>query len=52
MHVIAAGGAVLSTRRLRVQGTANPFCADFRPHGPEITRRAADVGTARSLSLS
>ena len=51
VHVIAAGGSVL-TAPLPDQGISNPFCADFTPHGTEITSRAADGGDSRSLSLS
>ena len=50
VRVIAAGGSVL-TAPLQGQGAANPFCADFNPHGTEITGRAADGGDSRSLSL-
>ena len=50
VHVIAAGGSVL-TAPLPGQGVSNPFCADFKPHGAEITSRAADGGDSRSLSL-
>jgi hypothetical protein len=50
VRVIAAGGSVLTTP-LQGQGTANPFCADFKPHGTEITSRAADGGDSRSLAL-
>jgi beta-lactamase superfamily II metal-dependent hydrolase len=50
VRVIAAGGSVL-TAPLQGQGAANPFCADFKPHGAEITSRAADGGDSRSLSL-
>jgi competence protein ComEC len=50
VRVIAAGGAVLRTP-LEGQGTANPFCASFQPHGPAITSRAADPGDGRSVSL-
>jgi beta-lactamase superfamily II metal-dependent hydrolase len=50
VRVIAAGGAVL-TSPLPGQGAANPFCAGFKPQGPEITSRAADGGDSRSLSL-
>jgi len=50
VRVIAAGGAVLTTP-LAAQGAANPFCADFKPQGTEITSRAADGGDSRSVSL-
>jgi competence protein ComEC len=50
VRVIAAGGSVLRTP-LRGQGFSNPFCATFKPHGPEITSRAADGGDSRSVSL-
>jgi beta-lactamase superfamily II metal-dependent hydrolase len=50
VRVIAAGGSVL-TAPLPGQGAANPFCADFKPQGTEITSRAADGGDSRSLSL-
>ena len=50
VRVIAAGGAVLRTP-LTGQGAPNPFCASFKPHGPEITSRAADPGDSRSVSL-
>lgn len=50
VRVIAAGGSVLTTP-LQGQGAANPLCAEFKPHGPEITSRAADGGDSRSLSL-
>ena len=50
VRVIAAGGSVLKTP-LAGQGAANPFCADFKPQGTEITSRAADGGDSRSVSL-
>jgi beta-lactamase superfamily II metal-dependent hydrolase len=50
VHVIAAGGSVLKTP-LSGQGASNPFCTDFKPHGPDITSRAADGGDSRSVSL-
>jgi beta-lactamase superfamily II metal-dependent hydrolase len=50
VRVIAAGGSVLRTP-LTGQGVANPFCAGFKPHGPEITSREADSGDSRSVSL-
>ncbi len=50
VRVIAAGGSVLKAP-LSGQGAANPFCADFKPHGPDITSRAADGGDSRSVSL-
>jgi glyoxylase-like metal-dependent hydrolase (beta-lactamase superfamily II) len=50
VRVIAAGGSVL-TAPLSGQGASNPFCADFKPHGADITSRAADGGDSRSLSL-
>ena len=50
VRVIAAGGSVLTTP-LPGQGAANPFCADFRPQGTEITSRAADGGDSRSVSV-
>jgi competence protein ComEC len=50
VRVIAAGGSVMKAP-LPGQGAANPFCADFKPQGPEITSRAADGGDSRSLSL-
>jgi beta-lactamase superfamily II metal-dependent hydrolase len=50
VRVIAAGGSVSRTP-LPGQGSANPFCADFKPHGAEITSRAADGGDSRSVSL-
>ena len=50
VRVIAAGGSVL-TAPLPGQGASNPFCADFKPQGTEITSRAADGGDSRSLSL-
>lgn len=50
VQVIAAGGAVLRAP-FAGQGTANPFCASFRPHGPEITSRPADSEDGRSVSL-
>lgn len=50
VRVIAAGGSVLPAP-LSGQGTSNPFCADFKPHGADITSRAADGGDSRSLSL-
>jgi beta-lactamase superfamily II metal-dependent hydrolase len=50
VRVIAAGGSVL-TSPLAGQGAANPFCADFKPQGADITGRAADGGDSRSLSL-
>jgi beta-lactamase superfamily II metal-dependent hydrolase len=50
VRVIAAGGSVLRTP-LQGQAAPNPACASFKPHGPEITSRAADGGDSRSLSL-
>jgi competence protein ComEC len=50
VRVIAAGGSVLKAP-LPGQGDANPLCADFKPHGTDITSRAADGGDSRSLSL-
>ena len=50
VRVIAAGGSVLKAP-LPGQGAANPFCADFKPHGTDITSRAADGGDSRSVSL-
>jgi beta-lactamase superfamily II metal-dependent hydrolase len=50
VHVIAAGGSVLRAPLLD-QGSSNPFCADFKPQGTEITSRAADGGDSRSVSL-
>ncbi len=50
VRVIAAGGSVLKAP-LPGQGAANPFCADFKPHGTDITGRAADGGDSRSVSL-
>jgi hypothetical protein len=50
VRVIAAGGSVLKAP-LSGQGASNPFCADFKPHGADITSRAADGGDSRSLSL-
>ena len=39
--------------RPRLQAVVNPnsLCADFRPHGPEITSRRGDAEDLRSLSL-
>jgi beta-lactamase superfamily II metal-dependent hydrolase len=51
VRVIAAGGSVLTTP-LEGQGALNTLCASFKPHGPEITRRAADPGDSRSVSLA
>jgi beta-lactamase superfamily II metal-dependent hydrolase len=50
VRVIAAGGSVLSDP-LAGQGASNPLCGSFKPHGPEITSRAADLGDSRSVSL-
>jgi beta-lactamase superfamily II metal-dependent hydrolase len=50
VRVIAAGGSVLRTP-IQGQGSSNPFCATFKPHGPEITSRTADSGDSRSVSL-
>lgn len=50
VRVIAAGGSVLPAP-LSGQGSANPFCADFKRQGTDITGRAADGGDSRSLSL-
>jgi beta-lactamase superfamily II metal-dependent hydrolase len=50
VQVIAAGGSVLAAP-LSGKGALNPFCADFKPHGAEITSRAADGGDSRSVSL-
>ena len=50
VRVIAASGSVLKAP-LSGQGAANPFCADFKPHGTDITSRAADGGDSRSVSL-
>lgn len=50
VRVIASGGSVLS-KPLEGAGTPNPHCAGFKPHGPEITSRAADGGDSRSVSL-
>jgi len=50
VRVIAAGGSVLRVP-LNGQGSSNPFCATFKPHGSEITSRAADSGDSRSVSL-
>jgi competence protein ComEC len=50
VRVIAASGSVLKAP-LSGQGASNPFCADFKPHGPDITSRAADGGDSRSVSL-
>jgi competence protein ComEC len=50
VRVIAAGGSVLRTP-LQGQAASNPACASFKPHGPEITGRAADPGDSRSVSL-
>ncbi len=49
-RVIAAGGSVLKAP-LPGQGASNPYCADFKPQGADITSRAADGGDSRSLSL-
>jgi competence protein ComEC len=50
VRVIAASGSVMNAP-LPGQGAANPFCAEFKPHGADITSRAADGGDSRSLSL-
>ena len=50
VRVIAAGGSVLRTP-LQGQSTPNPACSSFKPHGPDITSRAADAGDSRSVSL-
>ena len=50
VDVIAAGGSVVKTP-LRGQGISNPFCAEFKPQGADITSRAADGGDSRSVSL-
>ena len=50
VRVIAAGGLILRTP-LTGPRVSNPLCAGFKPHGPEITSRAADPGDSRSLSL-
>jgi beta-lactamase superfamily II metal-dependent hydrolase len=50
VRVIATGGSVLA-KPLPGQGAPNPFCADFKPQGTEITSRAADGGDSRSVSL-
>jgi beta-lactamase superfamily II metal-dependent hydrolase len=50
VHVIAASGSILKAP-LQGQGVSNPFCADFKPQGTEITSRAGDGGDSRSLSL-
>ena len=50
VRVIAAGGSVLKAP-LSGQGAPNSFCADFKPHGTDITSRAADGGDSRSVSL-
>lgn len=50
VRVIAAGGSVLQTS-LAGGGDPNSLCADFRPHGPEITSRRGDAEDLRSLSL-
>lgn len=50
VRVIASGGSVLR-KPLEGDGTPNPHCAGFKPHGPDITSRAADGGDSRSVSL-
>ena len=50
VRVIATGGFVLPTP-LTGQGSLNRLCGGFKPHGPEITSRAADPGDSRSVSL-
>lgn len=50
VRVIASGGSVLS-KPLEGAGAPNPHCAGFKPHGPEVTSRAADGGDSRSVSL-
>ena len=50
VRVIAASGSVLKAP-LSGPGASNPFCADFTPHGTDITSRAADGGDSRSVSL-
>ena len=50
MRENAAGGSVLRTP-LQGKAAANPACSSFKPHGPEITSRAADPGDSRSVSL-
>jgi beta-lactamase superfamily II metal-dependent hydrolase len=49
VRIIASGGVVLRTP-LPGGGSANPLCASFTPHGPEITSRVADAEDQRSLS--
>jgi beta-lactamase superfamily II metal-dependent hydrolase len=51
VRVIAANGSVLRTS-VSGQDVPNALCADFKPHGAEITSRAADGGDSRSVSLS
>lgn len=50
VRVVASGGAALRAP-IGGRGTPNPFCEGFKPQGPEITRRAADAGDGRSVSL-
>lgn len=50
VRVIAAGGSVLSAP-ITGQSARNALCDGFKPHGPEITSRAADPGDRRSVSL-
>ena len=50
VRIIASGGSVLRTP-LPGGGSPNPLCGSFKPHGPEITSRAADAEDLRSLSV-
>jgi competence protein ComEC len=50
VEIIAAGGVVLR-RPVSGGGVQNPLCSTFKPHGPEITSRAADAEDLRSVSL-
>jgi beta-lactamase superfamily II metal-dependent hydrolase len=48
--VIASNGSVLQSP-LAGGGLANPSCASFETHGPDITSRAGDAEDLRSVSL-
>jgi beta-lactamase superfamily II metal-dependent hydrolase len=50
VRVIASGGTVLGAP-ISGPGLPNSSCANFEPHGPEITGRTHDPGDLRSVSL-
>jgi beta-lactamase superfamily II metal-dependent hydrolase len=50
-QVIAAGGTVID-KPLTGAGDANSLCATFKPHGKEITSRAANDEDDQSVSLA